>query len=107
MYSLFLRWKNPPKLPTKSRDGTSATSTNMNNLPQEIVDRICSYLDHNSLKSVLLISPNFQLAAELYSGGFQRFRLTTENIHLNILQPALSAPSIPGVSNCYTFTGQR
>jgi hypothetical protein len=80
MYSLFLRWKNPPKLATKSRDGTSATSTNMNKLPQEIVDRICSYLDHNSLKSVLLISPNFQLAAELYSGGFQKFRLTTENI---------------------------
>jgi hypothetical protein len=80
MYSLFLRWKNPPKLATKSHDGTSATSTNMNDLPQEIVDRICSYLDHNSLKSVLLISPNFQLAAELYSGGFQKFCLTTENI---------------------------
>jgi hypothetical protein len=80
MYSFFFGCKHPTGPATKNHDGTSATSTNINNLPQEIVDRICSYLDRNSLKSVLLISPNFRLAAELYSGAFQKFVLTTKNI---------------------------
>jgi hypothetical protein len=53
----------------------------MNQLPQEIVDSICSYLDHDSLKSVLLISPKFQFAAEFYSEAFRNFSLTTENVN--------------------------
>lgn len=52
----------------------------MNGLPQEIVDNICSHLDHDNLKSVLLLSRKFQYAAEQYSEAFERFGLTTESI---------------------------
>lgn len=56
----------------------------MNNLPQEMVDHVCSYLDHDSLKSTLLVSQKFQLAAELYSGAFRSFTLTKDNIDIFI-----------------------
>jgi len=52
----------------------------MNGLPQEVVDNICSYLDHEDLKSVLLLSLKFQYAAEQYSGAFESLCLTTESI---------------------------
>lgn len=52
----------------------------MNELPQEIVDDICSYLDHDNLKSVLLLSRKFQYAAEEHSKAFETFCLTTGSI---------------------------
>jgi hypothetical protein len=52
----------------------------MNELPQEIVDNICSHLDHNNLKSALLLSRKFQYAAEEHSKAFETFCLTTESI---------------------------
>jgi hypothetical protein len=52
----------------------------MNNLPQELVDRISSYLDQHDLKSTLLISRQFQYAAEQYSGGFRNYVLTERNV---------------------------
>ncbi|KAF2625658.1 hypothetical protein BU25DRAFT_300726, partial [Macroventuria anomochaeta] len=52
----------------------------MNELPQEIVDNVCSYLDHDSLKSILLLSEKLQYAAEQYSEAFRIFTLTANNI---------------------------
>lgn len=52
----------------------------MNGLPQEVVDNICSHLDRDNLKSVLLLSRKFQYAAEQYSEAFESFCLTTELI---------------------------
>jgi hypothetical protein len=52
----------------------------MNEIPQEIVDNICSHLDHDNLKSVLLLSRKFQYAAEEHSKVFQTFCLTTGSI---------------------------
>ena len=52
----------------------------MNELPQEIIDTICGYLDHDNLKSVLLLSRKFQYAAEEHSEAFETFCLTTESI---------------------------
>lgn len=52
----------------------------MNQLPLEIVDNICSYLDHDSLKSVLLLSRYFQFAAEKYSGAFRKCATNANDI---------------------------
>jgi hypothetical protein len=52
----------------------------MNEISQELVDDICSYLDHDSLKSTLLLSRKFQSAAERYSEAFRIFSLNTGNI---------------------------
>jgi hypothetical protein len=51
----------------------------MNNLPQELVDRISSYLSREDLKNTLLLSLKFQHAAEQYSGSFSKFALTEDN----------------------------
>ncbi|KAF1962874.1 hypothetical protein CC80DRAFT_521817 [Byssothecium circinans] len=51
----------------------------MNNLPQEIVNRISSYLSRDDLKSTLFISSGWQYAAEEYSEAFSEFNLTTTN----------------------------
>ena len=51
----------------------------MNQLPQELVDRISNYLDYDSLKNTLFLSRCFQYAAEQYSGAFSKFDLTEEN----------------------------
>jgi hypothetical protein len=51
----------------------------MNNLPQELVDQISSYLSRGDLKNTLLLSPEFQNAAEQYSGAFSGFVLTEDN----------------------------
>jgi hypothetical protein len=47
----------------------------MNQLPQELVDRISSYLSHNDLKNTLLLSHAFRFPAEKYSGAFTSFDL--------------------------------
>lgn len=52
----------------------------MNNLPQEIVHKISSYLDRGSLKSTLFLSHQFQYAAEEYSGAFSKYTLTERNV---------------------------
>ena len=51
----------------------------MNDLPQEIVNHISSYLSHDDLKSTLFISPAWQYAAEECSDAFSEFTLTTTN----------------------------
>jgi len=51
----------------------------MNNLPQELVDHISSYLSHKDLKSTLLLSRKFQFAAEQFSEAFTDFALTSSN----------------------------
>jgi len=51
----------------------------MNSLPQELVDRISSYLHYEDLKNTLFLSRNFQYVAEKYSGAFLKYDLTEEN----------------------------
>jgi hypothetical protein len=51
----------------------------MNNLPQELVDQISSYLSRGDLKNTLLLSREFQNAAEQYSGAFSGFVLAEDN----------------------------
>jgi hypothetical protein len=51
----------------------------MNNLPQELVDRISSFLDREDLKNTLLLSREFQHAAEQFSGAFSSYALTEDN----------------------------
>ncbi|KAL5388903.1 hypothetical protein DPSP01_002609 [Paraphaeosphaeria sporulosa] len=51
----------------------------MDNLPQELVDHISSYLGPEDLKHTLTVSPAFQVAAEKYSGAFSDFELNKEN----------------------------
>ncbi|KAF2627797.1 hypothetical protein BU25DRAFT_431133 [Macroventuria anomochaeta] len=45
----------------------------MDQLPQELVDRISSYLSPDGLKNTLLLSHAFRFSAEKYSGAFARF----------------------------------
>ncbi|CAG5158437.1 uncharacterized protein ALTATR162_LOCUS5079 [Alternaria atra] len=47
----------------------------MNQLPQELVDRISSYLSRDDLKNTLLLSHAFRFPAEKYSGAFTSFDL--------------------------------
>ena len=51
----------------------------MNDLPQELVDRICSHLDKPDLKSVLTLTSQFRYAAERYSGAFREFSVNESN----------------------------
>lgn len=51
----------------------------MNSLPQELVDRICSYLSSEELKPTLTLNKAFNAATERLSGAFCSFELTKEN----------------------------
>ena len=51
----------------------------MDDLPQELVDCIASYLSKDELKKTLLVSRPFQHATERASGGFTQFYLTQDN----------------------------
>jgi hypothetical protein len=51
----------------------------MNTLPQELIDRISSYLNRDDLRNTLLLSRKLQYAAEQYSGLFSDFALTSDN----------------------------
>ncbi|KAF2787614.1 hypothetical protein K505DRAFT_287605 [Melanomma pulvis-pyrius CBS 109.77] len=50
----------------------------MENLPQELVSHISSYLERDDLKRTLFVSRFFQYAAEEYSGAFTAFDLTPD-----------------------------
>lgn len=51
----------------------------MDRLPQELVDRISSYLDLDELKNTLTVSRKFQVAAEQCSGAFAGFHLNLDD----------------------------
>jgi hypothetical protein len=51
----------------------------MDNLSQELVDHISSFLDHDDLKNTLTVSPKFQIAAESGSRAFEKFTITEDN----------------------------
>jgi hypothetical protein len=50
----------------------------MDQLPQELVDRISSYLSRESLKNTLLLSRSFRYPAEKYSRAFTTFSLNED-----------------------------
>jgi hypothetical protein len=50
----------------------------MDQLPQELVDRISSYLSPADLKNTLLLSHTFRFPAEKYSGAFAIFALNRD-----------------------------
>jgi hypothetical protein len=52
----------------------------MNQLPQESVERICSYLHKDDLKAVLTLSTEFRFAAERYSGAFEKCTVRGSNV---------------------------
>lgn len=52
----------------------------MDPLPQELVDRISSYLTHEELKQTLTINKAFNAAAERLSGAFSSFKLTEDSL---------------------------
>jgi hypothetical protein len=51
----------------------------MDQLPQELVDRISSFLSSGDLKNTLLLSHAFRFSAEKYSGAFATFNLNESN----------------------------
>ena len=51
----------------------------MDQLPNELIERISSYLSLDSLKNTLLLSHAFRFSAEKYSGAFARFALNEDN----------------------------
>lgn len=51
----------------------------MDQLPQELIDNITSFLPVCDLKYVLTLSKKFQYAAEISSGAFQAFELKESN----------------------------
>ena len=51
----------------------------MDQLPQELVDRISSYLSVDDLKNTLLLSHAFRFPAEKYSRAFTTFALNENN----------------------------
>ena len=50
----------------------------MNDLPQELIDRICSHLSNEDLRSVLTLTSQFRYAAERYSGAFEEFTVNAK-----------------------------
>jgi hypothetical protein len=52
----------------------------MDQLPQELIDRISGYLSPNDLKNTLLLSHSFRFSAEKYSGAFSAFELHEGNV---------------------------
>jgi hypothetical protein len=51
----------------------------MDQLPQELVDKICRYLPKADLKNVLTLTSKFQYASERYSGTFSEFTIDDSN----------------------------
>lgn len=51
----------------------------MDQLPQELVDRVCLNLDIRDLKNTFLVSRKFQFSSEKLSGAFTRRVLTASN----------------------------
>ncbi|KAJ4298084.1 hypothetical protein N0V90_005983 [Kalmusia sp. IMI 367209] len=77
----FLAW--PDRAPSAIFERISAFKQHkqspINELPQELVDRISDYLDTKDLENTLLLSQKFQHAAERKSGAFCTFTLTRSN----------------------------
>ncbi|KAF2241818.1 hypothetical protein BU26DRAFT_555975 [Trematosphaeria pertusa] len=48
-------------------------------LPQELVDKVASYLSKDDLESVLTLSSKLRYAAERHSGAFTSFNITEDN----------------------------
>jgi hypothetical protein len=51
----------------------------MNRLPQELVEKVCSFLPKDDLENVLTLSRPFWSAAERYSGAFAKFTIIERN----------------------------
>jgi hypothetical protein len=51
----------------------------MDQLPQELVEKICRYLPKADLKNVLTLTSKFQYASERYSGTFSEFTIDKNN----------------------------
>ncbi|KAF3003207.1 hypothetical protein E8E13_009710 [Curvularia kusanoi] len=51
----------------------------IDDLPQELIDNISSFLSVSDLSKTLTISPKFQIAAESCSRGFEKFTITEAN----------------------------
>jgi hypothetical protein len=51
----------------------------MNQLPQELIDKICRSLPIEDLKRILTLSSSFRYAAERYSGEFTRYDMNVNN----------------------------
>ena len=58
---------------------THIQSLSMDQLPQELIDRISRYLSRDSLKNTLLLSHAFRFAIEKYSGAFAKLTLGEDN----------------------------
>ncbi|EUC44119.1 hypothetical protein COCMIDRAFT_6528 [Bipolaris oryzae ATCC 44560] len=77
----------------------------MNDLPQELIDEICSHLPRDDLQDVLTLSRQFQYSAEKYSGFFEKYTLDTGNsaefrsrflsYRLLYLQEVIFRPTVP------------
>jgi hypothetical protein len=53
----------------------------MDKIPLELNHQISSYLEHDDLKSTLLLSKTFRFSAERHSRAFYRFSLHEGNAH--------------------------
>ncbi|KAF2185759.1 hypothetical protein K469DRAFT_574976 [Zopfia rhizophila CBS 207.26] len=51
----------------------------MNRLPQELIDRISSFLPKHDLKNILTLTTKFRYAAERYSSAFAEFTINERN----------------------------
>jgi hypothetical protein len=51
----------------------------MDQLPQELFDKICGYLPRDDLKNVLILTTKFRYAAERHSGAFSSFTINEDN----------------------------
>ena len=51
----------------------------MDDLPQELIDNISSFLAYDDLKNTLIVSTKFQIAAESCSRAFEKYTLTEDN----------------------------
>jgi hypothetical protein len=81
----------------------------MENVPQELVDLISSYLSYNDLKNTLLLSRAFQYSAEQHSGAFSDFTLNEDNAnqflevysgrHFRYLRNVRFRPSLPALED--------
>lgn len=108
MFSSLFHWTVQQlrlRLERPVRQLAKASHTTMNDLPQELVDGICSYLPREDLQNVLMLSRQFQYSAEKYSGFFEKYTLDTDNsaefhsrfssYRLMYLQEAIFRPTFP------------
>lgn len=85
----------------------------MNSLPQELVDKIASFLDRKDLGAIVLLSRKLRYAAEYHSGAFAEARLRADSEVLrkfssiyrghrtSFLRVIVLDTSVPGVYDDY------